>query len=304
MTISTARSRVPHRLVRTAVVALACAAPSLAFAQSAPQGGGATNPNCPPGSWFCADTQEKPAAPAGQPVQPAPADKAQPLQPLPPDQPAKQPPVRYAPAPQPPVVIYQPPPPVIIREAPQPYYYTPREAPLRRREWGLNLHLEGAMLGSKSNHDSGMGGAGFGLRYKPSPYFGLEADVDFVGGRDYNGFRRGETAFTINGLIFVNPRSKTQVYFLAGFGWAGASVSDDRHTYDSSTTYKYFGGQLGVGLEFRLAKHFALNVDLRGFVRGRTDDNAQYQPEFVDNSGRTTNTSGGGLITGGGTFYF
>src|SRR5947208_2286059 len=130
MTISTAPSRLPHRLVRAAVVALACAAPSLAFAQSTPSSGGAgasggaaaTNPNCPPGSWFCADTQEKPAAPAGQPVQPAPADKAQPLQPLPPDQPAKQPPVRYSPAPQPPVVIYQPPPPVIIREAPQPYY--------------------------------------------------------------------------------------------------------------------------------------------------------------------------------------
>src|SRR5260221_613825 len=84
-----------------------------------------------------------------------------------------------------------------------------------------------ASANQASNH-AGMGGAGFGLRYKPAPYFGIEGDVDFVGGRDYNGYRRGETAFTLNALFFVNPKSKTQLYFLAGFGWAGARVDDDR----------------------------------------------------------------------------
>ena len=302
MTHSSAPSRFPHRFLSAAAVAFACALPSVAFAQT-------TNPNCPPGSWFCADTQEKSAAPAGQPVQaaPAPAGAAGQLQPLPAEKaPERAPPqVTYAPSPQPPVVIYQPPPPVIIREAPPPYYYTPRQAPPRRREWGLNLHLEGAMLGNKSSSDSSMGGAGFGLRYKPVPAFGLEADLDFVGGRDYNGYRRGETAFTLNGIIFVNPKSKTQLYFLAGFGWAGANVSNDNSgSYYASTTYKYFGGQVGAGLEFRLARHFAMNVDLRGFIRGRVDDNAQYQPEFRSADGRTTNTSGGGLLTVGMTFYF
>jgi len=302
MTISSAApSRLPRKLLSTAVVALGCALPSMAFAQ------GTTNPNCPPGSWFCADTQEKPAAPAGQPVAPAQgaagASGEGKLAPLPGPQ-EKAPPVTYAPAPQPPVVIYQPPPPVIVREAPPPYYYTPRTAP-PRRAWGLNLHLEGAMLGSRSNSDSSMGGAGFGLRYKPVPYFGLEADIDFVGGRDYNGDRRGETAFTLNALFFVNPRSKTQLYFVAGFGWAGANVTRDySNGSEDQLTYKYFGGQLGAGLEFRLARHFALNIDVRGFIRGRTDDNAQYRPEFVSSDGRTTNTSGGGLITGGMTFYF
>src|SRR5260221_1000959 len=128
MTILSAASRLPHpkatfrsrgRALRHglsgAIVAFACAAPSLAFAQAAQAGQPATNPNCPPGSWFCADTQEKPAAPAGQPVQQLPADRPaeRPLAPLPG---AQRPPVTYAPAPQPPVVIYQPPPPVIIHE--------------------------------------------------------------------------------------------------------------------------------------------------------------------------------------------
>jgi hypothetical protein len=45
-------------------------------------------------------------------------------------------------------------------------------------------------------------------------------------------------------------------------------------------------------------------VDLRGFVRSRTDQAAQQQPEFTNSQGQTTNTSGGGLLTGGMTLYF
>jgi hypothetical protein len=282
----------------------AMAIPSVAHAQ--------TNPNCPPGSWFCADTQEKPAAPAGQPVAPpatAAPKTAEPLQPLPPQGGAaagQAPAVVYQPAPQPPVVIYQPAPPVVVRDAPPPYVYTPREPLARRHEWGLHTHLEGAMLGSRAHESSGMGGIGFGVRFKPVPSFGVEADVDFIGGRDYNGFRRAETAFTLNALIFVNPKSKTQLYFLGGFGWSAARVdTDNNHMYATDDTYRYFGGQAGVGLEFRITKHFAMNVDLRGFIRGRTDEASQYRPEFTDPAtGRTTNTSGGGLLTGGMTFYF
>jgi hypothetical protein len=273
------------------------------FAAAQPAGGSAPagSPNCPPGSWFCADTNAQPAAPAGQPVQP--------LSPLPSNgQPGQ---AQPAPTP-PPVVVYQPPPPVIVQPAhpeqpPPVYVYTPREGVYpRKNEWGITLHLEGALLGSKSSSNAGMGGLGFGLRYKPIPYLGIEGDLDFVGGRDYNGFRRSETAFTINGLLFVNPRSKAQVYFLGGFGWSGARAVDDSPGYDQATYhYGYFGGQLGVGLEWRVSKHFALNADLRGFIRGRVDDNTHYQPEFFDPAtGKSTNTSGGGLITAGMTFYF
>jgi hypothetical protein len=180
----------------------------------------------------------------------------------------------------------------------------PRKAP-KKREWGLNLHLGGLMMGRGRDDNAGMAMVGLGLRFRPIPHLAMEGDLDFAGGRDFNGYRRSETAFTMNGLVFLNPKNKTQVYFLGGFGWSGARAVDDRMGYDRMEyKYGYFGVQGGVGLEFRLSKTVALNVDLRGFVRGRTDNDRRLNPEFVDGSGRSTNTSGGGLLQGGLTFYW
>ncbi len=255
------------------------------------------NPNCPPGSWFCADAPaQTPAAGA------APAGSGKTLEPLP---------AQGATPAAPPVVIYQPaPPPVVVVQgkeaAPPVYHYAPRPAP-RRSEWGLNGHFEGAFLGKGYNGNAGMLGGGLGLRFRPAPVAAIEADLDFAGGRDYNGYRRGETAFTLNCLVFANPKDKAQVYFLGGFGWAGAHAVDDTgrfSSYDREFNYSYFGAQGGIGMEFRVAKHFALNFDGRVFVRGRTDSDARYNPEFRDGNGRTSNTSGGALLTGGATFYF
>lgn len=282
--------------------ALVTGASSVAFAQQ--------TPNCPPGSWFCADAQIQGGASVTVGV-----GQSQ-LQPLPPPQAPAQPPpvvVQQTPA-QPPVVVYQPaPPPVIVYRPPQPdyrTYYVRRPMPYAQREWGLNLRLDAALIGGGVNDNAGMGGFGAGLRYKPSPYFGIEAGADFALGRDYNDYARNETAFTLSGLFFLNPHNHAQIYLLAGFGWSVANVSNDNYVggplpNGASTTYDYFGGQLGIGLEYRMTRNLALNLDLRGFVRGRTDDNARYNPEFVDpGTGKTTNTSGGALVTGGVTFYF
>lgn len=249
--------------------------------------------DCPPGSWFCGETKPPEKADGKGDLQelPKPADK-----PADADKPAP---------PPPPVVVYQPPPPAVIvqpREAPPAYYYVPRTPP-PKREWGLNLHLAGAMLGKGRDGDAGMAMLGLGLRYRPVPMAAIEASLDFAGGRDYNGYRRSETALTFNGLIFLNPKSKTQVYLLGGFGWAGAKAVDDRGD-DATYRYGYLGVQGGVGLEFRLSKVVALNIDMRGFVRGRVDDNRRVSPEFTDGTGRSTNTSGGGLLQGGITFYW
>lgn len=253
--------------------------------------------NCPPGSWFCEGAPQPP--PAGQP-----------LQPLPGTQP---PPIVYQPAPPPPpVVVYQPaPPPVVVVQRPparQPtYVYTTTTRKLWRPEWGVNLRIEGALFGSGYRGDlAGIGGLGVGLRVRPSPWIALEGDIDFLGGRDFNNYRRGETAFSANVLLFVNPRSRVQFYFVAGIGGSIARVVDDQtSSYDRIYNWGYFGGQAGGGIEFRLAKAFALDFDLRGFMRGRTDSGAHAQPEFVDpQTGQTTNLSGGALVTGGMTFYF
>lgn len=298
-------------VVVSSAVAFVIAIPAAAWAQAAPAASGGA---CPPGSWFCTPPAE------AEPTPPPAGKNVHGLQPLPdpdeeeaPPPPAhRQPTVVYEPAP-PPVVVYQPPPPVALDrpENPPPYEYTPaaRKPISPPHEWGLNLHLEGATIGSGSAHDASMGGLGAGLRYKPTRYFGIESDLDFVGGRGYNGDQRNEQALTFNGLLFLNPKDRAQVYLLAGFGWAWAHSTNDP-TADpalgnNSYSYSYFGGQAGIGLELRLTRVLAFNVDFRGFVRSRTDAQPGSAPEFTNpQTGQTTNTSGGGLLTGGMTLYF
>ncbi len=298
-------------VVTSSAVAVLLAIPAVAAAQSAPS-------NCPPGSWFCTPPAEEPSTPpaagnrSAQGLQPLP-DPAEEEPAPPPARAPRQPRVTYDPGPatQPPVVVYQPPPPVMVErpETPPPYEYAPppRKPISPPREWGLNLHLEGAAIGSGVNHNASMGGLGGGLRFKPTRYIGLETDVDFVGGHGYNGDQRTETALSFNGLLFANPKDRAQVYFLAGFGWQWAHSTNDPNSGlpNFDNYYTYFGGQLGIGLELRLTRVLAFNLDLRGFVRTRTDQAAQSQPEFVNaQTGQTTNTSGGGLLTGGMTLYF
>ncbi len=176
------------------------------------------------------------------------------------------------------------------------------------RKWGLNLHVEGVLMGKKKAPDAGMGGFGAGLRYRPVAPFAFEASLDFLGGIDWAGHQRRETAFSLGGLLFFNPRDAVQVYALGGldFSWARVDANEDRDVNDSEDKhYSYFGMHIGAGLEFRLAKALALNVDLIGFIRGRTDRAAKYSYEFVDErTGRGTNTSGGGLARAGLTFYW
>jgi hypothetical protein len=299
-------------IVSSAALALVLAVPALAWGQASPPSpsAGGAGP-CPPGSWFCASAPDEQVAPAGQagPLEPLPDPDAPP--PPPPQRMHRPPPgVTYAPAP--PVVVYQPPPPVMVMrpEMPPPYEYGRRPPrPLSRgREWALNLHLEGASIGGGTEHNAGMAGAGGGLRYKPNPYFGLETDLDFVGGHGYVGDLRHEEALTFNALMFLNPKSRAQFYLLAGFGWSWANSQNDPTDPTASqfnNNYTYFGGQAGVGLELRLTRVLAFNLDVRGFVRSRTDQLASSKPEFTNaQDQQSTNTSGGGLFTGGMSLYF
>lgn len=294
----------------SSVLALAFAVPRTALAQQAPAqappaGQAAEAPasapsgsaDCPPGSWFCGDAKGNAAA-SGSQLQPLPGGTA----------PAA---AEAAPAPAaPPVVVYQPaPPPVVVvqgkTDAPAPYRYTPRPdgPPYKSREWGMNFRLSGAMLGKGAANNASMGGFGGALRFRPSPYVGIDAGLDLFSGTDYNGDRRREVNFSLGAAIFVNPRSRVQVYFPMGFDWAAASVQLPSQV--GTTGYSYFGGHLGAGLEFRVSRHFALNLAVLGFLRDRRDVSGFDDYEFVDaNTGRRTNASGGGLGQLGMTVYF
>jgi len=306
-----------RRCLTHALFAVVVATPVTALAQ---------DPNCPPGAWFCEPT-EVPPAPAAEEAE-APAADAPAEAPLPrPGKPAAKHP-RQAAAP-PPVVIYQqsptspppqvvivapggePPPRVIVRTVPPP---PPAPPKFRwRPEWGVNLRLEGVTLGKHRGaaEDAGMGGLGVSLRYRPVPGFAFDVGVDVLGGTDYNGYERTEVPLSLNGILYVNPRSRVQFYFMGGLHASHAEVNVpttltvDGESSESlqPTEYDYFGGQGGVGLEFRVSRRVALNIDALAFIRNRTDDGGT--PEFTDpETGRTTDTSGGGLFRGGITFYW
>jgi len=234
--------------------------------------------------------------------------------------------IRRAPPPPPPVVVYQPvpsaPPTRVIivgpaypvRAVPPPARVAPPKPvrPRWRSEFGMNFRVEGLIFGKDSGaaFNAGMGGVGLSLRYRPVPAFAFDVGLDILAGNDYNGFERTETPLTLSGMLFLNPRSRVQVYMLGGVNFSRAQVTSDSYTPllnrdgDSfSSEYTYFGGHGGLGLEFRLSKRVAFDVDFTGFVRKRTDDNPQ--PEFVNwETGETTNVSGGGMLRGGISFWW
>jgi hypothetical protein len=280
----------------------------------------AQNNNCPPGSWFCADAEVKvpgPERPAA-PTLPQPERRRVQVQEEEPDGPPSAAPTQGPP----PVVVYQPGPPAhppVVIVSPgyrHRRYLPPPPPPLRPRwrpEWGLNLRVEGVVFGhARGGADNmGMGGIGSSLRFRPIPHLAFEAGFDFLAGNDFNGFERQEIPITLGGILYLNPRNRVQVYLTGGMHFSHANVHSDRSSRllqrDSdggySAEYTYFGGQGGAGLEFRISRRVAVNIDGIGFLRRRTDDGPR--PEFIDpEHNRVTNTSAGALVRGGLTFWW
>ena len=224
-----------------------------------------------------------------------------------------------APAPAPQVVIvpgYQPPPPVYVYQQPAPrptYVYQPQPAWGASR-LGVDIRVDGAagFGANRAQSAYGMGGAGLGLRYRATPHFGVELGVDVLAGRDFNDAKRLEVAGSLGGLLFVNPRSRVQLYFSAGVLGNHAKASPTapstvppgagslRDPVDQ--TYNHVGGYAGLGLEMFATRRLAFHLDARGMVRQNVSGDA---PEFTDTTtGRTTNTSGGVVGSAGMVFYF
>ncbi len=244
--------------------------------------------DCPDGDWFC----------DSEPIAPPPSDAPPSEEAAPPEPPASSPPPA-APRAEPRVHIdVEPSPP-------------PKRRHRRFREWGVNLHANIGLMGDDDvmSPDANMNGLGAALRFRLIPHIAIEGAVELLWGVDYNGFDRFEDAVLFNGLFFANPRSAVQVYGVAGFGvgqaYLDSGLQDDGRPVLRDERYSYFGAQVGVGVEARVTRHFAFGGDLIGFLRGRTDRRADRNPEFIDPvTGRTTNTSGGGLLRLGATFYW
>ena len=277
----------------------------------------AQNPNCPPGSWFCAESDAQPSAPPAQTPRAATPDTEveQPEGPAPAQHPRRQGITRRH---LPPVVVYdqpQEPHVVIVSPGYRPAHRIetvppPPARPMWHPEWAINLRVEGLAFGHNGASNTGMGGIGGSLRFRPAPHFAIDAGFDLLAGNDFNGFERTETPFTLNGIIYVNPRNRVQLYLLGGMQFSHADVRSDQPNpllhkdHDGySAQYSYFGGQGGGGLEFRLSRRIGLDLDVVGFMRHRTDNGPE--PEYVDwQRGRATNTSAGALFRGGLSFWW
>lgn len=162
------------------------------------------------------------------------------------------------------------------------------------RERKLGLHFD---VGGTFGPDVSMGGFTGALRFRPKEHIGIDLGSGYFAGHDYQGFYRTEVPLTANVLFFLNPQHKFQFYFLLGPGMTFARVE----LFEEVRRMTHIGGQAGFGVEWRLARAFALNADVRGVVRYRIDSDPR--PEFVDGA-RATDTSAGALVTFGGTFYF
>jgi hypothetical protein len=194
----------------------------------------------------------------------------------------------------------------------------PEKPPAKHRrhrglpKWGFNLHLVGALLDNhlESVDNTAMGGLGFGFRFRPLPALAFDADVDFLKGTDHQGFYRTEASFLLNTLLFFNPRDVLQIYALAGIGFTGAEVTLEARRGETLVNrldehYSYFGGQFGLGMEVRVSRKVAIAGDVLGFVRGRTDEQLNERPEYVDRyTQRGSENSGGGMLRLGVTFYW
>jgi opacity protein-like surface antigen len=282
-------SWMPPRLVFALSLTLTALVPAISAA--APD-------DCPDG-WFCEPNAPPPASPSPAPPQPLPQP---PSAPPPPSQPAAPP--GYGPS-------FYPPPPPTGAFAPAP----PSEPPPKKkrqhgfREWGFNLHLEGALLADEPNaDDAAMGGLGFAFRYRVLPSLAFEAGADFLRGAEHHGYWRSETALLLDTLLFFNPRDVAQVYALGGLGFSRSNFNYAEHTGDevfyrrSDEHQSYFGGHLGLGLEVRVSHRVAVGGDVMGFIRTRTDDN---HADVVNGSPtfREGDTSGG-VLRAGVTFYW
>jgi len=265
-----------------------------------------TTQECPPGAWFCEEAPDSAppqelSPPAPTPPPPAAENKQAPTTIVVPGAQASQPIVVYQQTPPPPPRV------VLVRRPAAPFPVPPPPPPKKReryRPWGFNLHIAGVLMDNESNESTGMGGAGIALRLRPERFVAIDVGLDMLGGRDYQGYRRSELPFSLSALLYANPRDATQFYVLGGLDWSAAHVKIQERS-NESVDYSYFGLHTGLGLEFRLSHPVALNLDLLGFIRTRTDSLASTNPEFTDpDTGQTTNSSGGGLLRAGLTFYW
>lgn len=155
-----------------------------------------------------------------------------------------------------------------------------------------------ARMGAMMSENVAMGGAHFGLRFRPCQLFAMELGIGGYGGEDYNDDERFELPVTVDGYLFLGRR-RFQPYLVGGLHTSVAFV--EQGFFGDDRTLVHVGGQLGIGAEWRVGRRLGLSMDVRGFVRERVGGSDE-RPEFV-RPGESTDTSVGALMNLGMTLY-
>lgn len=270
---------------------------------------------CRPGDLLCAEGRVGPIegrlrigigggeAPPPPPVVVAPPPPVVVVEPVPPVYVEPPPPQVVVVSPPPPVYV-APPPPVMMREP------VTIEVETRRTtryelvpafDMGLHLQLSGMFTDRIA-----MGGMGAAARIRPDPHFAIDIGLGAYYGQDYQLAERWEVPVTADMLFFFNPQHRFQLYAVVGGGisFAGNGVTTRDGDFIPGREFFYAGGEAGLGAEIRIGRFFAINGDVRAFIR---ENLAGGSPEFVENIGgrvNSTNTSIGVYGNVGMTFYF
>ena len=166
------------------------------------------------------------------------------------------------------VIIVRPPPPppqrvVVVQPEPAPRRHVQREQSLL----GIGLRvsgtgLEGSKLGLEDMENPAMAGIGLQLRSKVSRHWGLELSADYLGASDSSrGFSQRTIPVMLSAMFFSFPDSPINPYALAGGG-----VHFTMLEYMDGAFQHHIlevAGQLGLGVQVKLGRHFALHADLR-----------------------------------------
>ena len=198
-------------------------------------------------------------------------------------------------------------PPHTFSPPPMPMYGGRRFGPRHREEeprYGVALRGEAALLPSQG-YDNSIGGVGISFRYRPMPWFAVDAGLDVLSGIDTNGFARREVPLSASSILYVNPGDFSQFYLIGGLNLSFARVASNfiepNFAGGSVDDYTYLGGQFGAGVEFRFARALAFNIDALGIVRSRIDsDGGGRYAEYYDKvNGFASNSSASGLLRAG-----
>jgi hypothetical protein len=164
----------------------------------------------------------------------------------------------------------------------------------------LGLHVNFAGL---LTENVAMGGVQGAFRIRPLEHLAIDVGAGLFGGESWNygpgSGGRWEIPFVVDLLLFFNPQHRFQVYALVG-GGASYAVQE---VGPIQREMAYLGGQVGLGFEWRLGRHFALHLDLRGFLRSHVSEGPEFTRTTARGTIQTTDLSGGFYGTVGMTFY-